>query len=172
MLDRTILSRKSWVPYTRLLIKYLAIASLPWQVDCLCSIALAKQPIVNGIGNIQNNEETAGCWLQQKGKKEYVFWSAVESALMNIDGKDRVFKFVSETPSDQQIEKKGDRSTVIYKSAKMTVRIDRVATRVCSSGELDCSTTSYDGKLTLKIGNSRQERLRQQTITVEGACGS
>jgi hypothetical protein len=140
-------------------------------IGCLClpSIALAKQPIVSGIGNIQNTREIqgAGCSLQRKGNKGYVFWSAFEkSALMNIDGKDRVLKLVSVNPSEPRVEKKGDRSTEIYKSGKMTVRIDRVTTRVCRKGDQECEVTGYDGKMTLKIGD------RQQTIAVEGDCGS
>jgi hypothetical protein len=140
-------------------------------IGCLYlpSIALAKQPKLNAIGNIQNTKELqgAGCDLHRKGKKGSVFWSAFEkSALMNIDGKDRVLKLISVNPSEPRVEKKGDRSTEIYKSGKITVRIDRVATRVCRQGELDCSTTSYDGKIGLRIGS------RQQTILVEGDCGS
>lgn len=136
---------------------------------------LAKQPIASSLGNIQNTKEIqgAGCSLQRKGKKGDVFWSPFErSALMNIDGKDRVLKFVSETPSQQDLTKKGgrakkgDRSTVIYKSGKTTVRIDRIATRVCRQGDQECESTSYDGKLKLKIGD------RQQVIAVEGGCGS
>jgi hypothetical protein len=133
------------------------------------SIAIAKQPVFSGIGNIQNTKELqgAGCSLQRKGNKGYVFWSAFEkSALMNIDGKDRVLKLISVNPSEPRVEKKGDRSTEIYKSGKMTVRIDRVATRVCRQGYQECEVTGYNGKMTLKIGD------RQQTITVEGDCGS
>jgi hypothetical protein len=140
-------------------------------IGCLClpSIAIAKQPIVSGIGNIQNTREIqgAGCSLQRKGNKGYVFWSAFEkSALMNIDGKDRVLKLVSVNPSEPQAAKKGDRSTEIYKSGKMTVRIDRVVTRVCRQGDGECESTSYDGKVKLTIGD------RKQTISVEGECGS
>jgi hypothetical protein len=140
-------------------------------IGCLClpSIAIAKQPIVSGIGNIQNTREIqgAGCSLQRKGNKGYVFWSAFDkSALMNIGGKDRVLKLVSVNPSEPQAAKKGDRSTEIYKSGKMTVRIDRVATRVCRKGDQECEVTGYNGKMTLKIGD------RQQTIAVEGDCGS
>ncbi len=134
----------------------------------LPSVALAKPPIVNGIGNIQNTKELqgAGCSLQRKGNKGYVFWSAFEkSALMNIDGKDRRLQLVSENSSNAS-GKKGSRSTEIYKSGKMTVRIDRVVTRVCRKGDVECEVTGYDGKMTLKIGN------RQQTIAVEGDCGS
>jgi hypothetical protein len=136
---------------------------------------LAKQPIGSSISNIQNTKEIqgAGCSLQRKGKPGYVFWSPFEqSALMNIDGKDRVLKFVSETPSQQDLikqgsrAKKGDRSTVIHKSGKMTVRIDRIATRVCRQGDQECESTSYDGKLKLTVGD------RQQVIAVEGVCGS
>lgn len=143
----------------------------------LPSTALAKPPIVSGIGNIQNTKEIqgAGCSLQRKGRKDYVFWSAFEkSALMNINGKDRVLKLVSVNPSAPRVEKKGDRSTEIYQSGKITVRIDRVATRVCRKGDQECEVTNYNGKMTLKIGDSPQERLRQrqQTIAVEGDCGS
>jgi hypothetical protein len=129
---------------------------------------LAKQPKLNAIGNIQNTKEIqgAGCSLHRPGQSAYVFWSAFEkSALMNIDGKDRILQLVREI-SSQPSEKKGDRSTVIYKSGKITVRIDRVATRVCRQGDQECESTSYDGQIKLKIGD------RQQTIAVEGACGS
>jgi hypothetical protein len=138
-------------------------------------VTLAKQPIVSSIGNIQNTKEIqgAGCSLQRKGKKGFVFWSAFEqSALVNIDGKDRVLKLFSETPSQADLikkgdrDKQGDRSTVIYKSGKMTVRIDRMATRVCRQGDQGCETTAYDGKLKLRIGD------KQQVIAVEGECGS
>jgi hypothetical protein len=131
-------------------------------------IAIAKPPIVNGIGNIQNTKEIqgAGCSLQRKGNKGYVFWSAFEkSALMNIDGKDRRIQLVSENSANAS-GKKGSRSTEIYQSGKMTVRIDRVITRVCRKGDRECEVTGYDGKMTLKIGD------RQQTISVEGDCGS
>lgn len=145
---------------------------------CLClgwlgcwfvpSVALAKQPVTNAIGNIQNTKEIqgAGCSLQRKGKKGYVFWSAFEkSALMNIDGKDRRLQLVGET-SSKISGKRGSRSTEIYKAGKIIVRIDRVATRVCRQGDQECESTSYDGKLKLNIGD------RQQTIAVEGECGS
>jgi hypothetical protein len=129
---------------------------------------LAKQPVASSIGNIQDTKEIqgAGCSLQRKGKKGYVFWSAFEkSALMNIDGKDRRLQLVGET-SSKISEKRGSRSTEIYKSGKITVRIDRVATRVCRQGDQECESTSYDGKLKLTIGD------KQQTISVEGECGS
>jgi hypothetical protein len=139
-------------------------------LSCLAvpSATLAKQPIANSIGNIQNTKEIqgAGCSLQRKGKPGYVFWSPFEqSALMNIEGKDRRLQLVSETLSKVS-GKKGSQSTVIYKSGKMTVRIDRIATRVCRQGDQECESTSYDGKLKLTIGD------RQQVIAVEGACGS
>ncbi|AFY95233.1 hypothetical protein [Chamaesiphon minutus] len=133
------------------------------------SLASAKQPVAGGIGNIQNKKEAqgSGCILYRKGKqKEIVFWSAFEnSALMNIDGKDRRIPLVSETPSLNRI-KKGDRSTAIYKSDKINVRIDRVATRVCPVGSQECEATSYNAKIKLNIGE------RQQVIAVEGDCGS
>jgi hypothetical protein len=154
--------------------------SLALYLGCLgCLVVplttLAKQPVASLIGNIQNTKEIqgAGCSFQRKGETGDVFWSPFDqSALMNIDGKDRVLKFVSETPSQQDLikkgarDKKGDRSTVIYKSGKMTVRIDRIATRVCRQGDQECESTSYDGKLKLTIGD------RQQVIAVEGGCGS
>ncbi len=136
------------------------------------SKASAKQPVANSIGNVQNTEKTsdAGCWLHRKGKKGtkgFIFWSGVDkSALMNIDGKDRVFKFVSEIPVEPQVEKKGDRSTVIYKSGKMIVRIDLVATKkACVSGELDCTGNYYDAKINLSVEN------RKQVISATGYCG-
>jgi hypothetical protein len=132
------------------------------------SITIAKPPIVSGIGNIQNTKEIqgAGCSLQRKGNKGYVFWSAFEkSALMNIDGKDRRFQLSGET-SFNISRKKGDRSTEIYQSGKMTVRIDRVVTRVCRKGDRECEVTGYDGKMTFRNGT------RTQTIAVEGDCGS
>jgi hypothetical protein len=142
-------------------------------LGCLGWVAMplatpAKQPIASSIGNIQNTKEIqgAGCSFQRKGKKGYVFWSAFEkSALVNIDGKDRRLQLVSETLSKVS-GKKGSQSTVIYKSGKMTVRIDRVATRVCRQGDQECESTSYDGKLKLRIGD------KQQVIAVEGICGS
>jgi hypothetical protein len=155
--------------------------SLALCLGCLGCLAvplatLAKQPIASStalvarcaFGNIQNTREIqgAGCSLQRKGKPGYVFWSPFDqSALMNIDGKDRRLQLVSETLSKVS-GKKGSQSTVIYKSGKMTVRIDRVATRVCRQGDQECESTSYDGKLKLTIGD------RQQVIAVEGVCGS
>jgi hypothetical protein len=147
--------------------------SLALCLGCLgCLIAslatLAKQPVASSISNIQNTKEIqgAGCSLQRKGKPGYVFWSPFEqSALMNIDGKDRRLQLVSETLSKVS-GKKGSQSTLIYKFGKMTVRIDQVATRVCRQGDQECESTSYDGKLKLTIGD------RQQVIAVEGVCGS
>jgi hypothetical protein len=98
-------------------------------IGCLLfpSLTLAKQPVVSAIGNIQNRKEVqgAGCTLHRKGKQQnIVFWSAFEkSALMNINGKDHRLQLVSETPSLNR-EKKGDRSTAIYKSGKIVVRIE------------------------------------------------
>jgi hypothetical protein len=141
------------------------------------STVSAKQPVANSIGNIQNignirnteKESEAGCSLYRKGNKEFIFWSSGgdrSAALMNIDGKDRVFNFVSKTPVETQIEKRGNRSTVIYKFSKVIVRIDRVATKVCdSSHELDCTGTSYDAKISLSVGN------RKQVISATGYCG-
>jgi hypothetical protein len=131
--------------------------------------ALAKQPVASGIVNIQNRKEVqgAGCSLYRKGKQQdIVFWSAFEkSALMNIDGKDRRLQLISETPSLSRM-KKGDRSTAIYRSGKINVRIDRVATFVCPVGSQECEVTRYNGKIKLNIGD------RQQVIAVEGDCGS
>jgi hypothetical protein len=138
------------------------------------SNASAKQPATSSVGNIQNTEKSGevGCQLHRKGNKGnkgnkgLVFWSGVDkSALMNIDGQDRAFKFLSETPVETQVEKKGDRSTVIYKSGKIILRIDRVATRVCGSGDIDCTGTDYDAKINLSVGN------RKQVISATGYCG-
>jgi hypothetical protein len=129
---------------------------------------LAKQPVANRIGNIQNTRaiQGAGCSFQRKGDQGYVFWSAFEnSALMNIDGKDRILKLVGDN-SNTVSGKLGSRSTVIYKSGKTTVRIDRVATRVCRQGDQECESISYNGTLKLNIGD------RQQVVAVEGVCGS
>ncbi len=128
---------------------------------------LAKQPVANSIGNIQNDREIqgAGCALQRKGNKGFVFWSTDEkSALMNIDGKDRIL-YLTSTTADR-VSKKGDRSTHIYKAGKIIVRIDRVVTSVCRAGDAECESTSYEGKIKLNIGN------RQQIISVTGDCGS
>lgn len=132
------------------------------------SVAAAKQPVTNVIGDIKNTKEVQGCGcsLQQKGKPGYVFWSELsqKSALMNIDGKDRILKLISETPATGK-QKKGDRSTSIYKAGKINVRIERVATSVCRQGDQECEATGYDGKIKLKIGD------RQQVISVTGDCG-
>ena len=146
-------------------------------LGCLCfsSTTAAKQPPANslikpllwGIGNIKYVEEIGGsCALTRMGKQGYVFWSTdAKFALMNINGKDRTFQLVNESASAQR-EKKGDRSTSIYQTGKIIVQIDRVVTRTCRVGELDCSTTSYDGKMKLSIGD------RRQIVAVEGLCGS
>jgi hypothetical protein len=128
----------------------------------------AKQPLLPRIGSIQNTEKTqdAGCQFHTKGRtKGFVFWSGGESALMNIDGKDTVLKLVSEIPSAQLVDNKRGRSTVIYKSGKMIVRIDRVATKVCSGQEPDCTGTDYDAKIMVSSGR------RQEVISVTGYCG-
>jgi hypothetical protein len=129
--------------------------------------ASAKQPVANSIGNIQNTEKEseAGCSLYRKGKKGFIFWSGDKSALMNIDGKDRVLKFAGEIPVERQINKKGDRSTVIYKSGKTILKIDRVATKVCDGSQPDCTGTSYDARINLSVGN------RKQIISATGYCG-
>jgi hypothetical protein len=142
---------------------------------CFSSTTVAKQPPTEslvkplpwGIGNIKYVEEIGGsCALTRRGKQGYVFWSTdAKFALMNINGKDRTLQLIRET-APQQTEKKGDRSTRIYKTGKIIVQIDRVVARTCRVGELDCSTTSYDGKMKLSIGD------RQQIISVEGFCGS
>jgi hypothetical protein len=151
---------------------------MKYSLSCLClgllgylfspAAILAKQPVVSTIGNIQDTKEIAGggCSLHRKGKQDYVFWSTDSKfALMNIDGKDRTLKLVRETQSSSR-EKKGDRSTSVYKFGKIVVQIDRVATRVCRQGDVECESTSYDGKIKLSIGD------RQQVISVEGECGS
>ena len=133
------------------------------------SASFAKQPLPLKISNIQNTEKTqeAGCQFREKGQtKGFVFWSGSdESALMNVDSKDTVLKLVSEIPSVQSVEKKGGQSTLIYKSGKMTVRIDRVATRVCSGQEMDCTGTDYNAKI--MVSND----YRQKVISVTGYCG-
>jgi hypothetical protein len=151
---------------------------MKYLLSCLClgilgclfstSVVLAKQPVVSAIGNIQNTKEISGggCALYRKGKQSYVFWSTDSKfTLMNIYGKDRILNLVRETKSSGR-EKKGDRSMSIYKSGKIVVRIDRVATRVCRRGDMECESTSYDAKIKLNIGD------RQQVIAVEGECGS
>jgi Na+-translocating ferredoxin:NAD+ oxidoreductase RnfG subunit len=139
-------------------------------ISCSSSgvVASAKQPVTNGIGDIQNKKEIQGCGcsLQQEGKPDTVFWSELnrKSARINIDGKDRILKLVSETPSSNR-EKKGDRSTSIYRSGKINVRIDLVVNSVCRQGDQECEATGYDGKIKLNVGN------RQQIISVTGGCG-
>jgi hypothetical protein len=132
------------------------------------SLASAKQPVANGIGNIQNKKEVQGCGcsLQRRGKPGTIFWSELnqKSALMNIDGKDRILKLISETPSPRK-QKKGDRTTSIYRSGKINVRLDRVTSSVCPQGSQECEATGYDGKIKLNIGD------RQQVISVTGDCG-
>jgi hypothetical protein len=140
------------------------------------SVASAKPPVANGIGNIQNKKEVQGCGcsLQRPGKPGTVFWSELDrrSALMNIDGKDRILKLISETPASGK-QKKGDRSTSIYRSGKINVRIERSISSVCPQGSQECEVTGYDGKIKLNIGASPRERLRQrqQVIAVTGDCG-
>jgi hypothetical protein len=132
------------------------------------STTAAKQPLANSIGNIKDTTEIqgGGCSLTSKGKQEYVFWSTDSNfALMNIGGKDRTLQLVGKTVPSRR-EKKGDRSTSIYKTGKIIVRIDRVATRVCRVGDQECESTSYNGKIKLTVGDN------QQTIAVEGGCGS
>ena len=132
------------------------------------SLASAKQPTANGIGSIKNKKEVQGCGcsFQREGKPGTVFWSELnqKSALMNIDGKDRILKLLRETPSSKR-EKKGDRSTSIYRSGKINVRIERVVNSVCRQGDQECEVTGYDSKIKLNIGE------RQQVISVTGGCG-
>ncbi len=150
--------------------KYYLSCLLLGIIGCAFSgvVASAKQPVTNGIGNIQNKKEIQGCGcsLQREGKPGTVFWSELnrKSARMNIDGKDRILQLVSETPSAKR-EKKGDRSTSIYKSGKINVRIDRVVNSVCRQGDQECEVTGYDSKIKLNIGD------RQQVISVTGGCG-
>lgn len=129
----------------------------------------AKQPIAPRIGNIQDTKEImgGGCAFHLPGKENsIIFWSTdVRSALMNIDGKDRTLRLVGETSSNGR-EKLGDRSTSVYRTGKIIVRIDRVTTRVCRLGDEHCESVSYKGKFKLTDGN------RSQTIAVSGWCGS
>jgi hypothetical protein len=146
--------------------KFLSLGVLSYSF--LPAVTLAKQNSFTLIGNIQDTREIqgGGCSFQRPKQNGYIFWSTdSRSALMNIDGKDRILKLVSETRLIDR-GRKGDRATIIYKTGKITVRIDRVTTKVCRAGDMECESVSYEGKFKISAGD------RQQTLTAQGDCSS
>jgi hypothetical protein len=144
--------------------------------------AIAKPlPIIGNIKDqdIKAFEGGAGCTFSRKVGTGIVFLSSVDekgpaAPLMNIRGKARKLRLVSgvnENKSNPNPQK-GDRSTYIYKSGKVTVKLNLVATRVCPANGLAtpagdyCETTDYDAKITVLMGDQRE------TVTAEGICGS
>jgi hypothetical protein len=145
----------------------------------LCCVALVAVAFLaspggakpNGIGKIQNRTEVqgAGCsaW-KGTNSSNTIFWTGFEdkTALMNINGKDTKLRLVSESNSNNGRTKKGDRWVSVYRSGKITVKLTRVANRVCKPGDQECESTGYDATIDLQNGKQRE------TIKANADCGS
>jgi hypothetical protein len=150
--------------------KYFYLAVLvAWSNLSNLSPALAKPRAINAIGKIQDTREVigSGCSILKSPKsQDVVFWSTdSKEALMNIDGKDRKLKLVSETQPTGR-GKKGDRWISTYQAGKIVVKIDRVTTFVCPVGDQECEVTRYAITINLRIGD------RRETLKTVGDCGS
>jgi hypothetical protein len=131
----------------------------------------APTPIKVGIVKDTSSFEEGGCSLQlpadqKKESQRYVFMSDLENdhAVINVDGKDLKLKPVSHREPKGE-PKKGDRSTFNYAGKETAVRVDFVATEVCSPNDEGCEATSYDATITVIRG------LARQVVKVKGMCG-
>jgi hypothetical protein len=136
------------------------------------------------IGNIKDQDVkafggAAGCSFSRKVGNGIVFLSSIDekgpaTPLMNLRGKARKLRLVSgvDENKDNLNPQKGDRSIYIYKSGKIIVKLNLVATRVCPADGLVtpagdyCESTDYDAKITVLMGDQRE------TVNAEGICGS
>jgi hypothetical protein len=138
-------------------------------------------PIIGDIKDqdVKAFEGGAGCTFSRKVGKGIVFLSLLDEKgpaqpVMNIRGKARKLRLVSgvDENKDNPNPRKGDRSTYIYKSGKITIKLNLVATRVCPANGLAtstgdyCETTDYDAKITVLMGDQRE------TVNAKGICGS
>ena len=100
-------------------------------------------------------------------RPRYVFVNDGESyALMNIDGQDMDLEFLSrQDPPSERIIREGDGSTEVYRTGRVSVRIDYTVTRLCQPGDRDCEKTWYDAVITLVRDGARR------SIKVRGICG-
>ena len=125
-------------------------------------VSLAVNPIISQAG--------CGCSFQSASSKnsdEYLFHSKIDysSAEMNIEGKSIKLKLVSKKEPKKEV--KGSKSTLTYESLSgdTKVRVDRVATQVCKTGDTECEAVGYDAIITVdKAG-------RQQIFKASGDCG-
>jgi hypothetical protein len=151
----------------------LFIASNPSAGFAQTTVQGHKAPTLIKVGIVRDTAsfDGAGCSLQlpadyKKQNERYVFMSDLDdNAIMNIDGKDTRLKPVShrEPKGDPR---KGDRSTWNYAAKGTSVRVDFVATEVCSPNVEDCEATSYDATITVIRAPGRQ------VVKVKGGCGS
>ncbi len=124
------------------------------------------------IANLKGNDYLGcGCSFQNlaEAKKprsqKIVFWSEYDKkAILNINGKDTIFKLVKEGKRPMK-EKIGSRHSDEFTANGITVKVDYLTTRVCLKGEEECEATSYDVTITASKGNIKT------IVKTKGACG-
>lgn len=124
------------------------------------------------VGNLKGNGHLGcGCAFQTlaEAKKprsqKIVFWSEFDKkAVLNINGKDTIFKVVKEgkRPAKQKI---GSRFTDEYAANGITVKVDYLTTHICLKDDLEYEATSYDLAIMASKGNIKT------IVKTRGACG-
>jgi hypothetical protein len=157
--------------HSLLLLLLIACSTLPGLAQAKAQSHEAPIPIRVGMVRDKTPFEEGGCSLQlpadhKKQNQLYVFMSDLDdNAVMNLDGRDTKLKPTSHREPKSE-PKKGDRSTFNYAAKGTSVRVDFVATEVCSPNDDGCEVTSYDATITLTRGAARQ------VVKAQGICGT
>jgi hypothetical protein len=87
--------------------------------------------------------------------------------LVRLEGSLLRFTRMSTTESrkSKRWDSVGDRTTEIWASGETELTIKYRTTFVCSENDTACTTTSYEGQLTVRHGSARQR------VGVTGSCG-
>jgi hypothetical protein len=151
------------------------------------SVEAQPSPIIENVVETGNADVIdfepgfGGCaFVRQVGRGGLVFYSDFSDGkspinpTMKIRGKARRLKLVSgvnerkDSPLRPQV---GDRSTYVYKSGKITVKLYLIVTGFASTSiddnnkvNNDKGTTNYDAKITVWIGD------RRETVSAQGIC--
>jgi hypothetical protein len=111
-----------------------------------------------------------GCYLQfpddyNKEGRGAIFEAEIdERALMNIDGKDVVLKFVKRTDWEGET-KVGSTRSEFYKSEDTEVMVEYVVKKLCDPGDEQCESIQYSATITvMRNGISRK-------TSALGVCG-
>lgn len=87
--------------------------------------------------------------------------------LVRLEGSLLRFTRISTTESrrSKTWDSVGDRTTEVWASGETALTLKYRTTFVCPESDTACTTTTYEGQLTVRHGSARQR------LTVKGSCG-